>query len=133
MTTFAQPELQFGESRRRNSASDEAHEARLNQLLEILADRRTWITRRELETLGFGERELRALSESDERIFSYPGSPGYKHFDHVSETEFDPCIALKNQGRKMLKKWLRYQRRWHKRFKLPAAPLHKPGNPPETE
>lgn len=24
---------------------------------------------------------------------------------------------LKSQGRKMLKKWVRYQRRWHKRFK----------------
>lgn len=90
---------------------------RLEGLLGILTARGGWMTRRELEPLGFGERELRELGEADERIFSYPGSPGYKHFDLVTDAEFDPCIALKHQGEKMVAKWLRYQRRWHRRGK----------------
>lgn len=93
--------------------------ARLAELLNILREHGGWMTRRQLEALGFDERELRDLGEHDQDgcVFSYPGSPGYKHFDLVADNEFDRCIALKNQGEKMTQKWLRYQRRWHRRGK----------------
>lgn len=112
---ISQPELQFDPPPRPEAADEE----RLQELIAILAESGGWLTRRALETLGFGERELRELGERDQegRIFSHPGSPGYKLFDMVTDQEFDRCIALKNQGRKMLRKWLRYQRRWHARFK----------------
>lgn len=117
-----QPEFSFKERAKKGTAR-EADPARLEELLQILSDcrdrdgKQRWMVRRELEAHGFDERELRILSEADERIFSYPGSPGYKHFDNVTDAEFDKCQALKNQGRKMIAKWLRYQRRWHSRHR----------------
>lgn len=112
-----QAELSF------SSASDPALDQRLAELLGVLRDWAGWITRRELEVFGFGERELRVLAEYDReaRIFSYPSSPGYKHFDHVTEAEFDKCIALKTAGTKMLARYTHYLRRWHDRFKEPRG------------
>jgi hypothetical protein len=108
-----QPELEF------TTQSDPVMELRLDALLSVLRDQAGWLTRRELELLGFGDRELRELVEFDKevRIFSYPGSPGYKLFDLVTDAEFDRCIALKQQGEKMLGRYTRYLRRWHTRFK----------------
>jgi hypothetical protein len=101
---------------------DEASEApgRLGELLGILRRHGGWLTSRDLAARGFEERELRELSELDQdgTVFSHPGSPGYKHFDHVTDKEFDKAVALKNQGEKMLARWVRYQGRWHRRFKL---------------
>jgi hypothetical protein len=90
---------------------------RLGELLAVLREAKGWMTRRKLEVLGFDERELRELGELDteSEIFSYPGSPGYKLFEYVEEREFDRAISLKTQSRKMLRKWLRFQRRWHRR------------------
>ena len=50
---------------------------RLTELLGVLKTSGGWMTRRQLEGLGFDERELRELGELDEegRLFSYPGSP----------------------------------------------------------
>lgn len=100
-------------------AGEERLRDRLRELLAILHADGGWMTRRDLEGIGFGDRELRALSEHDAEgtIFSFPGSPGYKHFDHVSDAEFDGCAALRSQGRKMVRKWVRFQRRWHRRGK----------------
>jgi len=48
-----------------------------------------WHRSRELAVHGFNERELRSMVEdSDGQIFSFPGSPGYKLFDFVTEEEF---------------------------------------------
>ncbi len=93
--------------------------ARLAELLAILLEKAGWLTRRDLEALGFADRELRELAEWDQgaAIFSYPGSPGYKHFDHVTDVEFDRCAALRSQARRMIYRHLRYQRRWHRRGK----------------
>ncbi len=101
----------------------ESLQARLKALLAVLRERGDWTTRRELEALGFEERELRELGEIDEdgRIFSYPGSPGYKLFDLVVEAEFDRCISLKSQGEKMVGKYVRFQARWHRRHKPESA------------
>ncbi len=94
-------------------------EERLAALLAILHAHRGWLTRRDLEAQGFSDRELRVLAEHDRdaTIFSFPGSPGYKHFDHVTDQEFDRCQALRSQARRMILRHLRYQRRWHRRGK----------------
>lgn len=100
-------------------AANHEQAARLGELLMILQEHRGWLTRRELEGRGFSDRELRALAEcdADAAIFSFPGSPGYKHFDHVTDAEFDRCQALRSQARRMIHRHLRYQRRWHRRNK----------------
>ena len=86
----------------------------LGYLISILRDAR-WHTAKELKTYGFDERQLRELVENSEgQIFSFPGSPGYKSFDYVTEDEFQQAKALLNQGRAMIRRWLRYCRRHHK-------------------
>jgi len=89
-------------------------ESRTTDLLTALAGR-GWVTARELHAAGFTDRELRDIAEHDKdgQIFSYPGSPGYKIFDEVTMQEFTRCIALKNQGDKMVNRWVIYQRRFH--------------------
>jgi hypothetical protein len=94
-------------------------EDRLRKLIGVLQISGRWETRRELERLGFSERELRELVEQDRegRVFSYPGSPGYKLFDLVTDAEFDRCTSLRSQGEKMVNRFVIYQRRWHRRGK----------------
>lgn len=94
---------------------------RMRDLVLVLADRGGWMTRRQLQDQhGFTERELRELAENDNTIpptlFSYPGSPGYKLFRLVTHEEFKHCISLRNQGRVMTRRWIRYQRGWHQIF-----------------
>jgi len=87
---------------------------RIQQLIRILGDG-GWHTARELKVHGFTDRELRELVENSEgQIFSFPGSPGYKLFDFVTEEEFSQCASLKNQAEAMLRRYSRYQRRHHK-------------------
>lgn len=96
---------------------------RLADLIATLRGR-GWLTRQQLEQLGFGERELRKLVEQDERaeILSYPGSPGYRLFAEATLPEIRRADALKSQARPMLRRWLRYQRRLHARGQpLPTA------------
>lgn len=93
---------------------------RMRDLVAVLGDHGGWITSRELKERGFTDRELRELAENDNTIpptlFSYPGSPGYKLFRLVTHEEFKHCISLRNQGRVMTRRWIRYQRGWHKIF-----------------
>ncbi len=112
---IVQPELDFEAA----PAPAGDLEPRLCALLDVLQEAGTWQTRRQLEARGFGERELRELVEYDAegRVFSYPGSPGYKLFDHVTDKEFDRCVSLKSQGKKMLHRYVVYQGRWHRRGK----------------
>jgi hypothetical protein len=88
---------------------------RLNDLLRALSDGR-WHTAKELKVHGFTDRELRMVVEEDQAgdIFSFPGSPGYKLWKFVTEEEFLQSKALLNQGRAMIRRWLRYQRRHHR-------------------
>lgn len=86
----------------------------LGYLESILRDAR-WHTAKELRTYGFADRQLRELVEnSDGRVFSFPGSPGYKLFDFVTEEEFAQCASLKHQAERMLARYCRYQRRHHR-------------------
>jgi hypothetical protein len=87
---------------------------RSDYLLSILRDGR-WHTARELKVYGFSDRELRELVENaDGQVFSFPGSPGYKLFDSVTEEEFGQCASLKHQAEAMLRRYSRYQRRHHR-------------------
>ena len=81
---------------------------------------RGWVTARKLRALGFTDRELREIAELDDsaEILSVPGSPGYRLFDESAVCEISRAISLRNQGRKMLRRWVRYQRRLH-RFPRP--------------
>jgi hypothetical protein len=86
----------------------------LQYLFSVLRDAR-WHTAKELKTYGFDDRELRQLVEaSDGRVFSFPGSPGYKLFDFVTEEEFGQCASLKHQAERMLARYSRYQTRHHR-------------------
>jgi hypothetical protein len=86
----------------------------LAYLLSILRDAQ-WHTAKELKTYGFDDRELRQLVElSDGRVFSFPGSPGYKLFDFVTEEEFGQCASLKHQAERMLARYSRYHARHHR-------------------
>jgi hypothetical protein len=87
---------------------------RLDYLLSILRDR-LWHTARDLKVYGFTDRELRELVEhSDGRILSFPGSPGYKLFEAATLEEFQQAEALRNQARRMLSRFFRYRKRYHR-------------------
>ena len=97
--------------RERNRPTDR----QLEYLLSILRDGR-WDTAKELKVYGFSDRELRDLVEnSDGQILSFPGSPGYKLFDHVTIDEIEQAKALLNQGRAMIRRFLRYRKPYHRR------------------
>lgn len=89
---------------------------RLAEFLNVLRAEPRWFTSSELKAQGWTDRELRIIAEEDvfADIFSHPGSPGYKAFEHVTEEEFTRCQALRNQGKKMIRRYLRYYNRRHK-------------------
>jgi hypothetical protein len=92
-------------------------EAAKRALVEVLSGR-GWMTARELREMGFNDRVLRLIVEADEdgEILSYPGSPGYRLFDEAPFAELDGVKALKSQGRAMLRRFVRYERRRHGRI-----------------
>lgn len=62
------------------------------------------------------KRWLRLIAEeSDGRIVSYPGSPGYKLFDECRPEDFrHGRYATRAQIRKMFTKWRKIERRMHR-------------------
>ncbi len=92
-------------------------DARLSLLIETLRGS-GWMTAAQLRSRGFADRELRDLVEHDEagQVLSFPGSPGYKLFDESPIPEIERSVALKNQARRMLRRFIRYQRRRHGRI-----------------
>lgn len=92
-------------------------DARLTHLVAALRGQ-GWQTAAQLRSRGFIDRELRDLVEHDEtgQILSFPGSPGYKLFDESPIPEIERAVALKNQARRMLRRFIRYQRRRHGRL-----------------
>jgi hypothetical protein len=89
-------------------------DAQLNHLLSVLADAR-WHTARELKVYGFSDRALRALVENSRgQVLSFPGSPGYKLFSAATIAEINQSKALLNQGRAMIRRFLRYKKRFHR-------------------
>lgn len=89
-------------------------EPELKRLLSILRDGR-WHTAKELKVHSFTDRALRELVEhSAGQILSFPGSPGYKLFELATIDEVDQSKALLNQGRAMIRRFLRYKKRFHR-------------------
>jgi len=84
------------------------------ELVDLLRGR-GWVTSAELSRLTFTDRELRAIVEHDERgqILSFPGSPGYKLTIDATLAELDRTGALLSQGKRMIRRWVRYSRVRH--------------------
>lgn len=84
---------------------------RMIELVSVLSHGQ-WMTRRELERLGFNERELRSLVEETKPplILSFPGSPGYKLLSlaTVDEVRRGADGPLRSQGRVMLRRAAAY-------------------------
>jgi hypothetical protein len=98
----------------RQKMNDLGQKKPLAYLIAVLHDAQ-WHTAKELKTYGFDDRALRDLVEnSDGRVFSFPGSPGYKLFDFVTEEEFQQCASLKHQAERMLARYSRYHARHHR-------------------
>ena len=114
-----QPEFNFSTTRQEVDAELNAalRQERVLQLHEVLRADGGWVSSKRLIEAGFGERELRTLTEHDKdgTIFSFPGSPGYKHIAFVTMEEFDRCNALKTQAKRMLERFVRYESAWHRR------------------
>ena len=83
---------------------------------------RGWTTSRQLAELGYNDRELRSLVEADTTgdILSFPGSPGYRLFAEATIEEIHRSQSLRSQGRAMLSRYLRYQRRLHRGPAIPS-------------
>ena len=108
---ISHPEFDFNAQHADEAA---ALESRASDLITALTGR-GWTTSKQLHTEGFTDRELRTIVEHDESgsILSFPGSPGYKLFDEATLPEIERSIALKNQARGMLRRFVRYQCRRH--------------------
>lgn len=118
---IAQPELDFTAP-----APDPRAVAAAERLPDLVAALRGrgWLTRTQLEQLGFDDRQLREIVEHDQagEILSFPGSPGYRLFTEATLEEIARADALKTQGDKMRRRWLRYQRRLHRRGRPTPTP-----------
>jgi hypothetical protein len=93
----------------------EVLDARLAELIRALKGQ-GWVKAARLRELGFSDRELRLLVEHDEAgdVLSFPGSPGYKLYEEATIEEIGRCVALKNQSRGMMRRFVRYWRRLHR-------------------
>lgn len=65
------------------------------------------------------ERRVRAIaSAAVPQIVSFPGSPGYKLWQHCSVEEINHCIeAFQSQGNDMLKRAVLYSKAYHSRYR----------------
>ena len=111
--TLAQSEFNFrGKSPEERAA---IISKRRDRLIEILRSAGDWVCAKTLRGHGFTERELRIIVENDTtaEILSYPGSPGYKLSENATAIEFKRCLSLRSQARNMLRRFARYQRRFH--------------------
>ena len=95
----------------------------VQRLVTLLRAHDGWITRRALaDSFGGGDkadRLIRAIAEAARpAVVSYPGSPGYRLWDHCTVEEIDRCIAtFESTGRKQLQAAHVYRRAYHSRFR----------------
>jgi hypothetical protein len=96
----------------------------VQRLVSTLKRETKWQTARELAALLFGkdcnpntERKIRAIaSAACPVVVSYPGSPGYRHFDHCTMQELNHCTnAFHSQGVDMFKRETLYIQAIHRR------------------
>lgn len=90
----------------------------VERLLGALGDR--WVTASDLGlALGWSDRKVRAVAAAAmPHVVSYPGSPGYRLFQHCTIEEINHCIeAFESQGSDMLKRAILYRQAYHRRFR----------------
>lgn len=99
----------------------------VRRLVSILRSSGAWMTRRELAAAFGGEevadRKVRAIAEvAAPVVVSWPGSPGYRHWDACSVEEINHCIeAFESSGRKQFQRAHVYRRAYHRRFRASAS------------
>ncbi|MBK8477484.1 MAG: hypothetical protein IPL39_14620 [Opitutaceae bacterium] len=112
-----QAQLGFGLREKAPAVSPE--EIRL--LVATLRKSGGWMTRRELAAAFGGEeiadRKVRAIAEvAAPVVVSWPGSPGYRHWDHCTVAEIDHCIgAFESTAKKLLARAHEYRKAYHSR------------------
>ena len=95
----------------------------VQRLVEILRSTGAWMTRRELASVFGGEeiadRKIRAIAEvAAPVVVSWPGSPGYRHWDACTVAEISHCIdAFESSGKKQFQRAHVYRRAYHQRFR----------------
>ena len=93
----------------------------VRRLVSILRDSGAWMTRRELASAFGGEevadRKVRAIAEAAAPVVvSWPGSPGYRHWDHCTVAEIDHCIeAFESAAKKLIQRAHVYRKAYHRR------------------
>ena len=99
----------------------------VRRLVEILRSTGAWMTRRELASVFGGEeiadRKIRAIAEvAAPVVVSWPGSPGYRHWDACTVAEINHCIdAFESSGKKQFQRAHVYRRAYHQRFRAAAS------------
>lgn len=93
----------------------------VRRLVSILRESGAWMTRRELASAFGGEevadRKVRAIAEAAAPVVvSWPGSPGYRHWDHCTVAEIDHCIeAFESAAKKLIQRAHVYRKAYHRR------------------
>lgn len=102
--------------------------ARVAAVVNVLRQEKGWLTAKQIaHALGNHsesfERVVRAAaSVAAPTVVSFPGSPGYKFWDHCSVEEIDHCInSLEAQGKEMIKRANVYRVAYYKRHRVSAA------------
>ena len=101
--------------------------AEVRRLVLILRDSGAWMTRRELAAAFGGEeaadRKVRAIAEAAAPVVvSWPGSPGYRHWDACTVAEIDHCIeAFESAAKKLIQRAHVYRKAYHRRHSAAVA------------
>lgn len=118
-------QAQLGLSLREKAPAISHEEVR--RLVSILRDSGAWMTRRELAAAFGGEdaadRKVRAIAEAAAPVVvSWPGSPGYRHWDHCTVAEIDHCIeAFESAAKKLIQRAHTYRLAYHRRQRAAAS------------
>ena len=93
-------------------------------VVDVLRSVGRWMTAADLmihlgTASGYTDRKVRAVaSAAMPQIVSYPGSPGYRLFEHCTVEEINHCIeAFQSQGNDMLRRACLYRQAYHRRFR----------------
>lgn len=94
-----------------------------DQIARVVAElgfKGTWMTADELAiALGMNDRKVRAIADAAmPQIVSFPGSPGYRLFQHCTVEEIDRCMnSFRSQISVMTKRLAAYYSAYHRRFR----------------
>lgn len=104
-------------------------QAEIDQVLAILDRAATWMTALEIAAQmpprpGLDRRVRAVASAARPQIVSFPGSPGYKLWQHCTVEEINHCIETFNsQGSDMINSAKLYSQAYYRRFRgQPLSP-----------